>query len=377
MRKNTKGVYLSLYCRKRCVVRLDEMPRLHDHIRMDFSVEILDANEATREIRFALRPDPRRYEWIEQNGERMLLDRFDDQFIPERVLAQMAENVAGIPMFFAPPKLDDAVAYVDARRSAIADQLSGMTGPPALNDPSGDLLRELAGHKLNFAVISVDLVGSTNLATTLPVDEYASLIQTLLGELAAIIPLFRGHVLKYTGDGLIAFIPGPSPNSQNDLAIDCGLTMRALVYDALNPELVSAGLPAVDVRIGIDAGEAAVLVLGSPTTKAHADLIGDVVSLACKVEAAGTAGTIHMGGIAARSMHVQWRELFEPAQVPPGWSYTDENGKPYAVYRVKGGRPRSTQELTGGPEANRSTITGANIEYQGFVTDRSGRQRSD
>jgi class 3 adenylate cyclase len=377
VRKNTRGVYLALYCRTRRLVRQDEMPRLHDHIRMDFSVEILETNEATREIRFALRPDPRRYEWVEQGGERMLLDRLDDQFIPERVLKQMAENVAGIPMFFAPPKLDDALAYVDARRSTIADQLSGMTAPPAINDPSGDLLRELAGYKLNFAVISVDLVGSTNLATTLPTDQYASLIQTLLGELAAITPLFRGHVLKYTGDGLIAFIPGPSPNSQNDLAIDCALTMRALVYEALNPELVSAGLPAVDVRIGIDAGEAAVLVLGSPTTKAHADLIGDVVSLACKVEAAGTGGSIHIGGIAARSMHVQWRELFESVPVPPGWSYTDEDGKPYAIYRVKDGKPRSTQEPTGGPEASRSTITGVNIEYQGFVTHRSGRKRSE
>ncbi len=115
-------------------------------------------------------------------------------------------------------------------------------------------------------------------------------------------------------------------NTQNDLAIDCALTMRALVYDALNPEFIEAGLPPIDIRVGIDAGEAAVLVLGSPTTKRHADIIGEVVSLACKVEATGEAGAIRVGGIAARSMHLHWRERMEPAPMPDGWAYTDENG---------------------------------------------------
>lgn len=95
-----------------------------------------------------------------------------------------------------------------------------------------------------------------------------------LAELSGVVPLFRGHVLKYGGDGLIAFMPGPSQNHQNDLAIDCALTMHMLVYAAMNPMLEEAGLPLIEVRIGIDAGEASVRVLGSSATKRHADIIG-------------------------------------------------------------------------------------------------------
>lgn len=318
------------------------MPQLHDRIRMDFKFQRLELDDDKGLIRFALVPDPRRYDWIEENGERALFDRFDAVIIPERVIAQLAEQATNMPMFFAPPRIDSARAYVGSRRPAIARQLAGEMGSGAEPiDPSAQLLSELAGFKLDFAIVSLDLVGSTRLATTLCSDDYTRLVQTMLDELSAVAPLFRGHVLKYTGDGLIVFIPGPSANAQNDLAIDCALTMRRLVYEALNPEFVAAGLPPVDIRVGVDAGEAAVLVLGSSTTKRHADIIGDVVSLACKVEAAGVAGAVQVGGIAARSMHLYWRELLEAAPAPANWAYTDEDGRPYPIYRVRSEQSRA------------------------------------
>jgi class 3 adenylate cyclase len=55
-------------------------------------------------------------------------------------------------------------------------------------------------------------------------------------------------------------------------------------YDAVNPELEQAGLPTIDVRLGLDGGEAAIEILGAARRKRHADIIGDVVSLACRIE---------------------------------------------------------------------------------------------
>jgi len=312
------------------------MPKVHDIFRADFGIRVLDMDEDTGIATFELEPDPRRYEQIHHCGEPALRDRFDNTIIPLRVIADaLNKQPTGLPMHYAPPKISDAIAYIDSRKSVIADRLAGDAQTSvAFNDASGELLDSLADHRLDFAIISIDLVGSTRLAASLDAEVYTRLIDVLLTELSEIAPLFHGHVLKYTGDGLIAYIPGPSPNTQNDLAIDCALTMRGLVYQALNPAFAAAGLPEVKMRIGIDAGEAAVHVLGSPQTKRHADLIGEVVSLACKVQGQAAPSEIWLGGVAVRHLHVQWRERLEPVEVPADWPYTDERGKPYELHRV-------------------------------------------
>lgn len=319
------------------------MPTIHDTFRLDFTFQILDRDESSGIVRFALQPNPERYEWITHNGERALFDRFDRYIIPERVLADATPDLfAGMPMTFAPPLIDDAIAYIDSRADQIARKLVGDIPDSCLADPSAEVLAELAGHDHEFAIISVDLVGSTRLSGTVPRADYARLVQTLLSELSEIAPLFHGHVLKYTGDGVLVYMPGPSSNQQNDLAVDCAFTMRGLVYRSLNPALEQAGLPPVEIRIGIDAGEAAVLILGSSATKRHADIVGEVVSLACKIEATAAAGEIRVGGVAAHAMHTHWRELLEPATPPNDWPYTDETGAAYALHRVNLGQPNGT-----------------------------------
>jgi class 3 adenylate cyclase len=320
------------------------MPDLHENFRMDFKIEILDLDESTGTARFVLRPDPDRYEWIDDDEGRALFDRFDQLIIPEHIIEQAASNMAGIPIGYAPPEIDNAATYLRSRVGPIRQRLSdgsAVTAYSMLNeplaDPSGELLAELAGHRLNFAIISIDLVGSTSLSTSMDPNSYALLIEALAYEVSRTAPLFRAHVLKFTGDGALLFVPGPSVNTQNDLAIDLALTLRALVYEVFNPLLAEAGMPRIDVRLGLDSGEAAIRVLGSPTTKRHADLIGDAVSLACKVEARGHPGEITVGGIAARSMHTHWRQMLTEVEPDADWPYTDEYGHPYPVYRVDGG----------------------------------------
>lgn len=310
------------------------MPKVHDIFRADFTMRVLAMDEETGVATFELVPDSRRYDQIEHNGEAALYDRYDKTIVPLRVLAEAMDRDP-TPMHYAPPRISDAAVYIASRKSLIASRLANDSVSAAeFSDQSGEFLERLADHRLDFAIISIDLVGSTQLATSLDPETYARIIEILLSELAEIVPLFRGHVLKYTGDGLIAFIPGPSPNTQNDLAIDCALTMHALVYQALNPAFEAAGHPTVDVRLGVDAGEAAIRILGSTQTKRHADLIGEVVSLACKVQAQASAGEVWLGGVAVQHLHVQWRERLESVPTPTGWPYTDERGEPYPLHRV-------------------------------------------
>lgn len=313
--------------------------------RMDFTMEVLDVDDATRVMTFALRPDPRRYEWQERDGERLLYDRYDNVFITENALRDAAAMVKGMPITFAPPEISDARDYLRSRRPAIASSLRGEPNSEGLADASADLLASLAEHALDFTVLSFDLVGSTQLVSTLGTPDFARLVTSLLDEAGRVVALFRGHVLKYTGDGLLAFFPGPTKNTQNDLGIDCAMTLIGLVREALNPELEAAGLPQVRARVGLDHGKAAVLVLGSEATKRHADLIGKVVSLATKIEKLAPPDGICVGEAAERAMHVQWREHLVPIELPNDWTFEDESGRPYPVFRVTSAERFSTSGI--------------------------------
>lgn len=303
--------------------------------RMDFVQEIISVDEDKRTFTARLVPDPRRYEWKEINGKRYLYDKLDKVLFPERVLFDLAKQMAGRPIYFQPSEIDDAEQYIRSRTPIIQARLEEIEKPPTFEDKSERFLESLAQDKLGFVIMCVDIVGSTKLSTNLESEKYARLISTVLYEISEIVPKFHGHVLKYTGDGLIAYFPEPSFITKNDLAIDCALTIRRLVYNGLNPILKENGYPCIDIRIGLDSGEAYVVTIGSPKTKQHKDIIGSVVSLAAKIQGLGKPGDILLGDITARNLHVMWRQVCEEIELGENWTYKDEEGKPYKVHKVK------------------------------------------
>ena len=78
----------------------------------------------------------------------------------------------------------------------------------------------------------------------------------------------------------------------------------------------------------MDGGEAAVEILGSAKTKRHADLIGDVVNLACKIEKRAGTGELFLGETVERNLHFRWRELCAPAELASDWTYSVAGGDP-------------------------------------------------
>ena len=74
-----------------------------------------------------------------------------------------------------------------------------------------NVLDKLAGSKINFVILNVDLVASTKLSMTLPLDRLTTLIQSFNQEMSLIVKDFGGFVLKYIGDAVLAFfvvVPG-------------------------------------------------------------------------------------------------------------------------------------------------------------------------
>jgi adenylate cyclase len=305
------------------------------HFRMDFEVEIVSWDEKSRTFTAIFNPHPQRYEWREIDGKRHLYDKLDNLYFPEKVFREGMEFLSGQPIYFQPPKIDDAEAHIRSRKPHIQAALDGHRQVPTFDDKSEEFLQSLAADKLGFVIISLDIVGSTKLATATNPKTYAQLISVVLYELSEIVPHFHGHALKYTGDGLIAYFPEPSFMTKNDLAIDCALTLRGLVYRVLNPILEERGFPTIGVRIGLDAGEAYIETIGSPATKQHKDIIGSVVSLAAKIQAQAEPGGIFLGDAVECSLHTAWRQITEPVQLGEEWNYRNSEGKVYQVHRVR------------------------------------------
>ena len=303
--------------------------------RMDFEIEIISVDRKTGVFRFVLKPNPLRYEWLEEEGERMLRDKLDNLIIPESVLEESLQFKKGTPIYFQAPQISSAKEYIASRGEAISRMLDGQEPAASLEDKSGDFLESLAVDELGFVILSLDMVGSTQLASSIEPKPYARVICTLLYELSKIIPKFYGHVLKYTGDGLIAYFPEPSFITKNDLAIDCALTLRALVYQQFNGLLRERAVPEIGLRIGMESGEAFVVTVGSDETKRHKDIVGEVISLAAKIEQLADPGAIYLGDTMERNLHTLWRAKTEPVQLGEEWTYTDRRGKPYLVHRVR------------------------------------------
>jgi hypothetical protein len=138
------------------------------HFRMDFEVEIVSLDEESRTFTAIVRPDPRRYEWKEVDGKRYLYDKLDNSYFPEEVFREGFALLEGKPMYFQPPKINDAEAYIKSRGPCIARMLEGCEPPPTFEDKSETFLQNLAVDKLAFVIISLDIVGSTRLAIHYP-----------------------------------------------------------------------------------------------------------------------------------------------------------------------------------------------------------------
>ena len=61
--------------------------------------------------------------------------------------------------------------------------------------------------KIPLIIIYADLVGSTSMSMTLPVDNLVTIIRAFTHQISHVIDSHGGYVLKYVGDAVISFFP--------------------------------------------------------------------------------------------------------------------------------------------------------------------------
>ena len=284
-------------------------PEKGEFFRMDFELEVLELEEqedGSAKVQFALEPNPERYERTEIDGKEGYMDKFENIFISDSVLEDSAEKMAGTPIYHHPPGIDDIHKYIGKRGKSMKELFSGSFEDDQFSDASEELLDDLAeDNDTRFVILSVDIADSTRLIHELGDKQFAQIIRLFHREIAILTNQFHGHVLKFKGDGLIAYFPDPNFNGMHDNAINCALCIAWMVAGGINPILQSEDLPEIDFRIGLDSGKAEIVSLGAGDLKKEMDIIGETVNLASKIESVAETNSIYMGENTARNVHVK------------------------------------------------------------------------
>jgi len=104
----------------------------------------------------------------------------------------------------------DAVVNIDlAIRNAQTRMWKALRSGPEFNisiEGTNKILNQFSKSKVIFVILHIDLVGSTQLSMTLPLERLTTIIQTFSQEMSIMIELYGGYVLKYIGDAVLAFL---------------------------------------------------------------------------------------------------------------------------------------------------------------------------
>src|SRR6188472_805964 len=107
--------------------------------------------------------------------------------------------------------------------------------------------------KMSLVIMYADLVGSTKMSMTLPVDKMVTIIRAFTYEMTSIVRSYGGYVLKYVGDAVIAFFPaGYNKLLACDKAVQCANSMITVIKNGINPILNQYDYPELCVKISID-----------------------------------------------------------------------------------------------------------------------------
>ena len=203
---------------------------------------------------------------------------------------------------------------------------------------SQDFLLNHINSKIALVIIYADLVGSTNMSMTLPVDKMVTIIRAFSYEMSYIVQTYKGYVLKYVGDAVIAFFPsGYNKLLACDAAVQCAKSMITVIKNGINPILNQYDYPELSVKIGIDEGENVIVPYGHDKSY-PIDILGYCMSISAKITSLTDPNRITIGEDVYGVLHPQMKMKFNEVKFGiEDWKYTNrQTGQLYKLYAIQG-----------------------------------------
>lgn len=171
-------------------------------------------------------------------------------------------------------------------------------------ESSEAFLRSHTESKANLVILYADLVGSTHMSTVLDLRDLAALLQLFMQEMTITAVKNHGYILKYVGDAVIVYFPIIDNNFSlaSNNAISCALNMLLIVDQGINPVLEEFGFPKLQIKIGIDSGENAIVEYAFSIKSSHVDIIGYPMNIASKITSLAKPNHVLIGIITYRRL---------------------------------------------------------------------------
>ena len=208
-----------------------------------------------------------------------------------------------------------------------------------ITNESEKFLRKNVFSKIDMVVLYVDLVGSTTMTLELPEEKLAIIISSFSQEMASVIRLHNGYVLKFVGDAIIGyFVAKDNPIMASDNAVTCAQSMLTVIQKGINPILNQYDYPDLMAKIGLDFGQNIVIRYGSNPESSHVDLMGPAMNIASKIQSMAKANQILIGEDVFKKLHPTTQQNFKQVIWKNNeWKYRSRiTGEIYKVYEFTG-----------------------------------------
>jgi adenylate cyclase len=136
-----------------------------------------------------------------------------------------------------------------------------------------------------------DLRGFSSLSERLPPEQVVAVVNNFLGVMTDIIVAAGGTIDEFIGDAILVIFGAPVEREDHAAAaVECALRMQ-LAMSEVNERNRSAGLPAVEMGIGVHSGEVVVGNIGSAKRTKYG-AVGANVNLTARIEGNTVGGQI-------------------------------------------------------------------------------------
>ncbi len=152
-----------------------------------------------------------------------------------------------------------------------------------------------------ITALFADVVGSTALGERLGPDEVKALVGECVTRMSRAVEEFGGTVQAYMGDGICAYFGVPAAHEDDEeRAARAALRILQVVAEYRRDIEAGWGISGFNVRVGINAGQVAVGLVGGADPQEVA--LGDTTNVAARLQSAADPGTVAVGAAAARRL---------------------------------------------------------------------------
>lgn len=160
-----------------------------------------------------------------------------------------------------------------------------------LESPEG---RRIGGRRQTVTVLMSDLRGFSDLSDSRDPEEMVRILNRYLEAMTQVIQEYDGVIDEFIGDAILTVFGIPEEKADDpSRAVACALAMQKTLAD-LNLDLVTDGLPPLEMGIGINTGPVVVGNLGSEARTKYG-IVGAVVNAASRIESNTVGGQVLVG----------------------------------------------------------------------------------